>query len=269
MSRPHPVRPPRSAFLNTLVILLQPVFECFVLMSIIRLATRLRLARKIGKDAGVSLDYLKELLTKANEAADKSARSKKLAAEVTEMILRPIEERVGKLSGPETEHLGGTSSTKPQFIAEYRCEVPEREELIPQLRFALENEKKKHALLEIGVTIGQAWTDPKTEEHYPAHIRWGAFCLAADKVKRVQGPLRVINRFTDDAFDVITPRPVTNKAGAMLSMVGKVKTLEELEGIDSFESLADEIAQDLCTLSTVVIPAPVEEEESQGESAEA
>jgi hypothetical protein len=217
----------------------------------------------------VSLDYLKELLTKANDAADKSARSKKLAAEVTEKLLRPIEERVSNLSGPETDHLGGTSSTKPQFIAEYRVEIPDREELIPQLRFALENEKKKHALIEIGVTIGQAWTDPKTEEHYPAHIRWGAFCLAADKVKRVQGPLRVINRYTDDAFEVMTPRPVTNKASAMLSLVGKIKTLEDLEGVESFESLADEIAQDLCKLSVAVIPAPVEEEEGEAESAEA
>lgn len=214
----------------------------------------------------MSLDYLKELLTKANDAADKSARSKKLASEVAEKILRPIEERVGKLSGPETGHMGGTSSTKPQFVAEYRFEVPEREELIPQLRFALENEKKKHALLEIGVTIGQAWTDPKTEEHYPAHIRWGAFCLAADKAERVQGPLRVVNRYTDDAFDVMTPRPVTNKPSAVLSMVGKIKTLEELEGVSSFEALADEIAADLITLSVAVIPAPVEDEE-EGQSA--
>ncbi len=218
----------------------------------------------------MSLDYLKELLTKANDAADKSARSKKLASEVAEKLLRPIEERVAKLSGPDTDHMGGTSSTKPQFVAEYRVEVPGPEDLIPQLRFALENEKKKHALLEIGVTIGQAWTDPKTEEHYPAYIRWGAFCLAADKVKRVQGPLRVINRYTEDAFEVMTPRPVTNKASAMLSMVGKIKTLEELEGVESFEALADEIAQDLCTLSIAVIPAPVEEEEEgEGESAEA
>ncbi len=215
----------------------------------------------------MSLDYLKELLTKANDAADKSARSKKLASEVSEKILRPIEERVGKLSGPETDHIGGTSSTKPQFVAEYRLEVPEREGLIPQLRFALENEKKKHALLEIGVTIGQAWTDPKTEEHYPAHIRWGAFCLAGDKVKRVQGPLRVVNRYTEDAFEVMTPRPVTNKASAMLSIVGKMKTLEELEGVESFEVLADEIAKDLCTLSIAVIPAPVEDEEEEEEEA--
>jgi hypothetical protein len=226
------------------------------------------LCPKIGKDAGVSLDYLKELLTKANDAADKSARSKKLASEVAEKILRPIEERVAKLGGPETAHIGGTSSTKPQFVAEYRVEVPGQEDLIPQLSFALENEKKKHALLEIGVTIGQAWTDPKTEEHYPAHLRWGAFCLAGDKVKRVQGPLRVVNRYTEEKFDVMTPRPVTNKAGGMLSMVGKMKTLEELDGIESFEALADEIAQDLVTLSVAVIPAPVEEEED-GQSAEA
>jgi hypothetical protein len=229
----------------------------------------LRLCEKIGKDAGVSLDYLKELLTKANDAADKSARSKKLASEVAEKLLRPIEERVAKLDGPETAHIGGTSSTKPQFVAEYRFEVPGHEDLIPQLGFALENEKKKHALLEIGVTIGQAWTDPKTEDPFPAHIRWGAFCLAGDKVKRVQGPLRVVNRYADENFDVMTPRPVTNKSGGMLSIVGKSKTLEELEGIESFEALADEIAQDLVTLYTAVIPAPVEEEDEEDQSAEA
>ncbi len=216
----------------------------------------------------MSLDYLKELLTKANDAADKSARSKKLASEVSEKLLRPIEERVAKLEGPETAHLGGTSSTKPQFVAEYRVEVPEQDLLIPQLRFALENEKKKHALLEIGVTIGQAWTDPKTEEHYPAHLRWGAFCLAGDKVKRVQGPLRVVNRYTEEQFEVMTPRPVTNKSNGMLSIVGKMKTIEELDGIESFEALADEIAKDLCTLSIAVIPAPVDEEEEE-HSAEA
>jgi hypothetical protein len=222
---------------------------------------------KVGKYAGVSLDYLKELLTKANDAADKSARSKKLASEVAEKILRPIEERVGNLSGPETDHMGGTSSTKPQFVAEYRLEMPEREDLIPQLQFALENEKKKHALIEIGVTIAQAWTDPKTEEHYPAHIRWGAFCLAADKVKRVQGPLRVVNRYTEDSFEVMTPRPVTNKASAVLSMVGKIKTLEELEAVESFDALADEIAKDMVALSVAVIPAPVEDEEEEGQEA--
>ena len=220
----------------------------------------------MSKYAGVSLDYLKELLTKANEAADKSARSKKLAAEVAEKILAPIEERVSTLSGPETDHIGGTSSTKPQFIAEYRLEIPERTGLIPQLRFALENEKKKDALLEVGVTIGQAWTDPKTEEHYPAYIRWGAWCLAADKAKRVQGPLRVINQYTEDSFEVMTPRPVTNKATATLSIVGKMKTLDELDSIESFDALADEIAQDLVKLAVAVVPAPVEEEEESAAS---
>jgi hypothetical protein len=216
----------------------------------------------------VSLDYLKDLLEKANDAADKSARSKKLASEATEKILRPIEERVSNLQGPETDHLGGTSSTKPQFVAEYRVMVPEREGLIPQLRFALENDKKKDALLELGVTIAQAWTDPKTEQHYPAHIRWGAFCLAADKAKRVQGPLRVINRYVDDALEVMTPRPVTNKPTATLSIVGKLKTVEELGSFDSFEALADEIAQDLCRLAVAIVPAPVEEEEEEGASSE-
>lgn len=213
----------------------------------------------------MSLDYLKELLTKGNEAPDKTARSKKLASEVADKILRPIEERVAKLAGPETAAIGGTSSAKPQFIAEYRLDVPEREGLIPQLRFALENEKKKHAVLDVGVTIGQAWTDPKTGDHFPAHIRWGAWCLAADKVKRVQGPLRVINRYIDETLDVMTPRPVTNKPTAALSMVGKVMTLEDLEGVESFEALADEIAQDLCKLAEAVVPAPVEEEESAAE----
>lgn len=211
----------------------------------------------------MSLDYLKELLVKANEAADKSARSKKLATEVAETLLRPIEERVAKLEGPETAAIGGTSSTKPQFIAEYRFELPERDEWIPQLRFALENEKKNDADIEIGVTIGQAWTDPKTEDHYPAHLRWGAFCLAADKVKRVQGPLRVINRNIDDTLDVMTPRPVTNKANGMLSIVGKTMTAEDIENVESFEALADEIAQDLCKLAVAIIPAPVEEEEEE------
>ncbi len=203
---------------------------------------------------GVSLDYLKDLLTKGNEAADKSARSKKLALEVSEKLLRPIEERVATLSGPETRALGGTSSTKPQFIAEYRFELPEREEWIPQLRFALENDKKKDAEIEIGVTVAQAWTDPATEEHYPAHLRWGAFCLAADKAVRVQGPLRVINRYIDDSLDVMTPRPVTNKPNATLSMVGKMMTVEELESVGSFEVLVDEIAQDLCKLLEALTP---------------
>ena len=211
----------------------------------------------------MSLDYLKELLTKGNEAADKSARSKKLASEATEKLLRPIEERVEKLAGPETRAIGGTSSTKPQFIVEYRFELPERAAWIPQLRFALENEKKKHAEIEIGVTIGQAWTDPKTEEHYPAHLRWGAFCLAADKVKRVQGPLRIMNRAIEESLEVMTPRPVTNKAAGILSIVGKSMTIEEIDGLDSYEALADEIAADLCKLMAVVVPPPVEEEEEE------
>lgn len=211
----------------------------------------------------MSLDYLKELLTKGNEASDKSARSKKLALEATEKLLRPIEERVEKLAGPETRAIGGTSSAKPQFIAEYRLELPERKEWIPQLRFALENEKKKHAEIEIGVTIGQAWTDPKTEEHYPAHLRWGAFCLAGDKVSRVQGPLRIINRTLEDALEVMSPRPVTNKNAAMLSLVGKSLTLEEVEALDSYEALADEIAADLSKLVTALVVA------EEGEDAQA
>jgi len=210
----------------------------------------------------VSLDYLKELLTKANEAADKSARSKKLAAEVAEKLLRPIEERVASASGPETASIGGTSSTKPQFIAEYRLEIPEQDGLIPQLRFALENEKKKHAVLDVGVTIAQAWTDPKTQEHYPAVLRWGAWCLAADKAKRIQGPLRVINRYIDESLTVMTPRPVTNKAAGVLSIVGKSMTMEELEGVESYDILADEIAQDLVKLAAAVVPVPVSEEEN-------
>ncbi len=214
----------------------------------------------------MSLDYLKELLTKANDDADKSARSKKLAAEVAEKLLRPIEERVASASGPETAAIGGTSSTKPQFVAEYRLETPGQEGLIPQLRFALENEKKKHAVLDVGVTIAQAWTDPKTKELYPAVIRWGAWCLAADKVKRIQGPLRVINRYVSETLTVLTPRPVTNKATGMLSIVGKSMTLEDLEGIESYDDLADEIARDLLRLAVAVIPAPaVEEEEEEAE----
>ena len=216
----------------------------------------------------MSLDYLKDLLTKGNEAADKSARSKKLALEVSEKLLRPIEERVASLGGPETRALGGTSSTKPQFIAEYRLEVPDRREWIPQLRFALENDKKKDAEIEVGVTIGQAWTDPVTDEHYPAHLRWGAFCLAADKAVRVQGPLRVINRYIDDKLDVITPRPVTNKPTAVLSMVGKMMTVEDLENVESFEALADEIAQDMCTLLGALTPPPeTDADESAGAQA--
>lgn len=221
-------------------------------------------SNKMSKDARVSLDYLKELLTKGNEAADKSARSKKLAIEVSEKILRPIEERVANLSGPETRAIGGTSSTKPQFIAEYRCELPERDHWIPQLRFALENEKKKHAEIEVGVTIGQAWTDPATDEHYPAHLRWGAFCLAADKAVRVQGPLRVINRYVDDAYEVITPRPVTNKSTGVLSLIGKVMTIEDLEEVESFEALADQIAQDLCKLAVAIVQPPEPDEDAQG-----
>lgn len=218
------------------------------------------------KDASVSLDYLKDLLTKANEAADKSARSKKLAAEAAEKLLQPIEERVATASGPETASIGGTSSTKPQFIAEYRLEIPELDGLIPQVRFALENEKKKHAILEVGVTIAQAWTDPKTQEHYPATIRWGAWCLAADKVKRIQGPLRVINRYIDESLAVLTPRPVTNKATGILSIVGKSMTLEEVEGLESYDALADEIAADLVKLAVAVVPAPVVEEEEEEEA---
>ena len=210
----------------------------------------------------MSLDYLKELLTKGNEASDKSARSKKLALEATEKLLRPIEERVEKLAGPETRAIGGTSSAKPQFIAEYRLELPARKEWIPQLRFALENEKKKHAEIEVGVTIGQAWTDPKTEEHYPAHLRWGAFCLAADKVSRVQGPLRIMNRTLDDSLEVMSPRPVTNKNAGMLSLVGKSLTLEEIEALDSYEALADEIAADLTKLASALV-LPEETEETQ------
>ncbi len=212
------------------------------------------------KDAGVSLDYLKELLTKGNEAADKTARSKKLASEASEKVLRPIEERVEKHAGHETRALGGTSSAKPQFIAEYRLDLPERDKWIPQLRFALENEKKKHAEIEIGVTIGQAWTDPKTDEHYPAHLRWGAFCLAGDKVKRVQGPLRIMNRNIGETLEVLSPRPVTNKNGAVLSMAGKSMTIEELDGVSSFEDLCDEIAAALCKLMLVLVPPPVEED---------
>ena len=215
----------------------------------------------MSKDAGVSLDYLKELLTKGNEAADKTARSKKLASEAAEKLLRPIEERVEKLTGPETRAIGGTSSAKPQFIVEYRLELPVRKHWIPQLRFALENEKKKHAEIEIGVTIGQAWTDPKTEEHYPAHIRWGAFCLAADKVKRVQGPLRIMNRAIEESLEVLSPRPVTNKTAGILSIVGKTMTIDELEGIESYEALADEIAADIYKLYGVLVPPPEVEEE--------
>jgi len=214
----------------------------------------------MGKYAGVSLDYLKDLLTKGNEASDKSARSKKLASEATEKLLRPIEERVEKLAGTETRAIGGTSSAKPQFIAEYRLELPERKAWIPQLRFALENEKKKNAEIEIGVTLAQAWTDPKSEEHYPAHLRWGAFCLAADKVKRVQGPLRIMNRSIEESLEVLSPRPVTNKATGILSMVGKTMTLEEIEGLESYDALADEIAGDLCKLFVALVPPPVEEE---------
>lgn len=209
----------------------------------------------------MSLDYLKELLTKGNEAADKTARSKKTASKATETLLRPIEERVGKLAGHESRAIGGTSSTKPQFIAEYRLELPDRNEWIPQLRFALENEKKKDAEIEIGVTLAQAWTDPKTEEHYPAHLRWGAFCLAGDKTTRVQGPLRIMSRAIDETLDVLSPRPVTNKAGAELSMVGKSLTLDEIEALDSFETLADEIASDLCKLVVALVPPPVEDED--------
>lgn len=208
----------------------------------------------------MSLDYLKELLTKGNEAADKTARSKKLASEATEKLLRPIAERVEKHAGHEARAMGGTSSAKPQFIVEYRIELPERKAWIPQLRFALENEKKKHAEIEIGMTVGQAWTDPKTEEHYPAHVRWGAFCLAGDKVKRVQGPLRIMNRSIEEALEVMSPRPVTNKTGGILSIVGKSMTLDELEGVESYDALADEIAADLCKLALVLVPPPEEEE---------
>ncbi len=216
----------------------------------------------------MSLDYLKEILTKATEAADKTARSKKLASEVADKLLRPIEERIASVSGPETASIGGTSSTKPQFVAEYRLELPEQEGLIPQLRFALENEKKKHATLDVGVTIAQAWTDPKTKEEYPAEIRWGAWCLAADKVKRIQGPLRVINRYIEESLTVLTPRPVTNKATGMLSIVGKRMTLEDLEGVESYEVLADQIAADLIRLAAAVVPAPKEDEEEVEEAEE-
>ncbi|MCP4444743.1 MAG: hypothetical protein GY811_05265 [Myxococcales bacterium] len=231
-------------------------------LSVIRRGGSAACAPKMSNDAGVSLDYLKELLIKGNEAADKTARSKKLASEATEKVLRPIEERVEKIAGHETRAIGGTSSAKPQFIIEYRFELPEREAWIPQLRFALENEKKKHAEIEIGVTVGQAWTDPKTEEHYPAHVRWGAFCLAGDKVKRVQGPLRIMSRKIEESLPVLSPRPVTNKTAAMLSMVGKTITIEEIDALDSFDTLADEIAADLCKLMEALTPPPVEEEEA-------
>lgn len=218
-----------------------------------------RLGTKSCNDAPVSLNCLKELLQNANETSDKVARSKKLAEEVTAQVLQPIEACVAKRSGPDTAALGGTSSTKPQYIAEYRFELPERERWIPQLRFALENEKKNDAELQIGVTVGQAWTDPKTDVHYPAHLRWGAFCLAADKAKRVQGPLRVLNRALNDTLDVMTPRPVTNKPTSVLSFVGKVMTVEDLETVESFEALTEQIADDLCQLVTAIVPEPVDE----------
>ena len=93
-------------------------------------------------------------------------------------------------------------------------------------------------------------------------------CLAADKAVRVQGPLRVINRYIDDKLDVITPRPVTNKPTAVLSMVGKMMTVEDLDNVESYEALVDEIANDLCSLLGALTPPPeTDADESAGAQA--
>ena len=99
----------------------------------------------------MSLETLREVLSQATTAPDKTARSKVQVQKLIEGVLKPIEAKIAEIQGPPTSFMNGhTGRTKPQFVGELRVEVPEDRSLwIPQMRIALNNEKKKPAALEI------------------------------------------------------------------------------------------------------------------------
>ena len=203
----------------------------------------------------MSLEILRDVLAQGNDAPDKTARSKVQVQKAIDGVLKPIESKLAEIEGPKTAFMGGhTGRTKPQFIAELRIEVPEDRSLwIPQMRIALENEKKNDAVVELGFTIAQSWTDKKRGNAYPAHIRWGAWTLAADKARKIRGPLAIMGRAVGAGIERLPERPVTNKPTGTISMLGKMRMPEELDGLSSLEELATEVAADLMLLSRALL----------------
>lgn len=203
----------------------------------------------------MSLETLREVLSQATTAPDKTARSKVQVQKLIEGVLKPLEAKIAEIEGPPTSFMNGhTGRTKPQFVGELRVEVTEDRSLwIPQMRIALNNEKKKPATLEIGFTVAHAWTDPKRGTEYPAHVRWGIWTLAADKERKVRGPLAIIERSLGTGMTRLPIRPVTNKPTSTLCMLGKMLSTDEVDELESFDELAGEVATDILLLSRATL----------------
>ena len=199
------------------------------------------------------LAELMDILRRADEKPNPTARDKKVGAFLLESCLKPIVSRVGSV-GVESEFVGVHSSAKPHFLSELRLAAPTREEWIPQLRIALTQVKRNGEEKEIGCSLGATISQRSdaADGPYPPNFRWGIWTDSPYAKQRIGGPFRILAEKMSWENAHIISRPANNMARGWLSMLGKELTIEDLEKWSSFEELADQIAQDLVGLSNVM-----------------
>lgn len=200
----------------------------------------------------MALDELVDVLRKADENPNKTARDKKVGAMLCELLLLPVAERA-KSVGLEVDSCGAHSSSKPHHVQELKLVVPGREQMIPQLRIALTQYKKEEEKA-LGYALG-ATVCQRSEAKggpYPPHVRWGLWTDAPMARERIPGPFRLIAGKMDWSESDIISRPMNNMARGWLSFLGKYWTVDELDKWASFEELADDVAKDLVGLSNVI-----------------
>lgn len=206
-----------------------------------------------GVHVSQHLTRFMKIIQLADQEPNRTASDGKIIADLCEIFLSPIGQRVALLGGPKQKAIGGETRTRnSQFVAELRLEVPPFDDLFPRIRIALEGGGAQARLYDIGVTVGQRWTPDRGEGH-AAHVRWGFWTHDPKVVDRIARPFRYVcqQRGWDPTLWYLA-RPITNLPSFHLSMLGQERDVAQLARLDTLEDLMDEIARDLVSIAGAI-----------------